>query len=129
MAMQTMHSKLQENAVYTMPPEALTLMLYDGALKFCNQSIKYVDEKNFSQANETIQRAQDIIREFQLTLNRSYPISKYLDSIYDYIYRRLVEANLRKDTAILNEVRELLRELRDTWKEAMALARQNLAQN
>jgi len=72
-------------------------------------------------------RVQDIIMEFKLTLNHSYEISKNLDLLYDYIHSRLVEANMKKDKAILEEVRDFLRDFRDMWKEAMKLARINAA--
>ena len=117
------YEKVQNQAVLSMPKEELTLMLYEGALKFCNQSIITLEQKDYVKTGEYIIKVENIIREFQLTLNRDYEISQQLDAMYDYIHRRLVDANISKDIAILEEVRELLRNLRDTWKEAVALAR------
>ena len=117
------YEKMQNQAVYTMPKEELTLMLYEGALKFCNQAITALEQKDYIKTGEQIIKVEHIIREFQLTLNRDYEISQQLDTMYDYIHRRLVDANISKDISILEEVRELLRSLRDTWKEAIALAR------
>jgi flagellar protein FliS len=113
-----------EDKVLSASSEELTLMLYDGALKFCNQAIMAVEKKDYNKAHPLIMRVEDIIREFQITLNHSYEISKQLNVLYDYIYRRLVDANMAKDVSILNEVRDLLRDLRDTWKEAIRLSRQ-----
>jgi flagellar protein FliS len=124
MSATSIYSKMQESAIYTMPPESLTLMLYDGALKFCNLGIRQLEEKNYPGVNESIQRVQDIIREFQITLNQDFEVSQYFGAMYDYMYRRLVEANVQKDAEILCEVRDFLREFRDLWKEAMALAKQ-----
>ncbi len=118
------YDKMRENAMLTASKEELTLMLYDGALKFCNQAIIALENKDMEKANNAIIRVQDIIREFQVTLDRSYDVSKYLDAMYDYIFRRLIDANIKKDVEILEEVRGFLRELRDTWKEAMRLAKQ-----
>lgn len=118
------YDKYRNNAVYTATKEELTLMLYDGALKFCNQAIVAVENNDILKANELIMRVQDIVREFQITLNRSVEVSKYFDSMYDYMYSRLLDANMKKDVLILKEVRDLIREFRDMWKDAMKLARQ-----
>ena len=53
------------------------------------------------------------------TLNYKYPVAKEFKSVYEYLHERLVAANLKKDVAILNEVLEHLRGMRDTWKEVM----------
>jgi flagellar protein FliS len=123
------YNKYSNNKVYTASKEELVLMLYDGALKFCNQAIialenKDSDSNEVSKAHTAIVRVQNIVREFQVTLDRQYEISDQLDSIYDYLYRRLVEANLKKDKEIVAEVRDFLRDLRETWKEAMLVAKQ-----
>ncbi|HHW68406.1 MAG: flagellar secretion chaperone FliS [Epulopiscium sp.] len=113
----------KNNSILTASPQELTLMLYDGALKFCNQAIKAIEAGNKSEAHRCIVRTEDIIEEFQASLDKKYPISKELGALYDYIYRRLVEANIKKDKVILEEVYGLIKELRDTWKEAMKLAK------
>ena len=123
MAAQNPYDKYRNNVIFTASKEELTLMLYDGALKFCNQAIIAVENKDIARANEMIIRVENIIREFQLTLNRDYEISQYFDTMYSYIYERLLDANMKKDASILEEVRGLIRDLRDVWKDAMKLAR------
>ena len=123
MAMRNPYTKYAQNSINTAPKEELTLMLYEGALKFANQAIMAIDNKDAERANELIIRVEDIIREFQITLDRKYPVSANLDALYDYMYRRLLEANSSKDKGILEEVRDMLREFRDMWKDAMAVAR------
>ena len=120
---QNPYDKMRQNAILTMPPEELTLMLYDGALKFCNQAILAVEGKEYEKANNLIQRVQDIIREFQMTLDMEYEISGQFNMMYEYMHDRLVDANLQKDVGILEEVRGYVREFRDTWKETVRLAR------
>jgi len=117
------YDKYLENRISTASKEELTLMLYDGALKFCNQAISALEAKEIEKAGGLIIRVENIIREFQLTLDRKYEVTKNLDMLYEYIYRQLVEANLNKDIEILNEVQFLLRELRDMWKDAMVAAK------
>ena len=118
------YNRMLEDAVMSASKEELTLMLYEGGIKFLNQAVWAIEKKDYAKANTAIQRAEDIVREFQLTLDHQYPISQQLDSLYDYMYRRLVEGNIAKDIEIINEVLGMFREFRDTWKEAMKLAKQ-----
>ncbi len=110
------------------PPEQLTLMLYNGCLKFIDEGISSVEEKKYEDANTSLQKAQRIISEFRLTLNMDYEISHQLLPLYNYIYDRLVEGNVRSDTAKLTEAKEIVSELRDAWVGAMKKARQEKAQ-
>ena len=113
----------KNNTVFTATKEELTLMLYDGAVKFCNQAMVALEKKDYGKTNEMMLKVQSIIQEFQLTLDNKYEISTQLNLLYDYLYNRLVEANMKKDLEILTEVRDHLRSLRDTWKEAMKISR------
>jgi flagellar protein FliS len=113
----------QTNAVTTATPGELTLKLYNGAIKFVKQSKASIVEKDWSKANEYSIRVQDIINELIITLNRDIPISAQLLTMYDYLLHRLVEANLKKDISILDEVEDFLVQFRDTWKEVMLLAK------
>ena len=117
------YAKIKENSINTATPEELTLMLYDGAVKFLNQAIMGLEKKDYTVANKYIQKTRDIVREFQLTLNMDYDISHELYASYDYMYRRLTEANMKKDIEIANEILVYLRSFRDTWKKAMKIAR------
>lgn len=113
----------QSNQVTTSTPAELTLMLYNGAIKFVKQAKFYIEQKNFEKANESSLRVQDIITELINSLNRDYPISEQFLVMYEYLLRRVVESNMQKDATILDEVEGFLVEFRDTWKEAMALAK------
>ncbi len=109
--------------VLTATPEQLTLMLYNGCLKFIGEGIEAVKGKKYEDANTTLQKAQRIISEFRLTLNMDYEISHQLFPLYNYVYDRLVEGNMRSDTAPLEEAKEIITELRDAWVGAMKKAR------
>lgn len=110
--------------VETASPAELTLMLYDGAIKFCNIAFSAIEKKDYEKANLNIQKARNIIVELQSTLDHKYPIAKEFDVIYDYIFHRLVNANVKKDTEMLEEALDQLRDMRDTWKEVMRTAKQ-----
>ena len=108
--------------VATATPAELTLMLYDGAIKFCNIAIMALEEKDLEKAHNNIIKVENIISEFQITLNHKYPVAKDFDAVYKYLKERLVEANVKKDKEVLEEVLEHLRTMRDTWKEIMKVA-------
>jgi len=117
------YNQYKENSIITAAPEELTLMLFNGLVKFLMQGQKAIEAKNIEKSNSSIIRAQAIVKEFQATLDMNYEVSENLDSIYDYMYRRLVEANLKKDSSIIEEVLGYARELRDAWAQAMKIAK------
>lgn len=105
--------------IQTATSAQLTLMLYDGAIKFCNLAINAVEEGQIEMANTNIKKVEAIIAEFRATLNFKYPVAKDFDNVYEYLGRRLLEANLHKDKEILEEVLSHLRVMRETWTEVM----------
>ncbi len=109
------------NAVMTASPAELTLMLYDGAIKFCNIALIGLENNDLEKANENIKRAQAIITEFRITLDHKYPVWEDFERVYEFIYNQLVEANIRKDREALEIALKYTREMRDTWKEVMRL--------
>jgi flagellar protein FliS len=118
-----------QNTVNTAAPGELTLMLYNGGLKFLKQAKIAIAEKNIEEANNKICRVQEIIAELMSSLNMEIEISKNLYALYDYMHGRLIQANINKEIVILEEVEGLLEEMRDTWKEVIKLNRQNKASN
>lgn len=108
--------------IQTASPAELTLMLYDGAIKFCNIALMAMENGDIQKAHTNIIKAQDIILEFLGTLDYKYKVAEDFGRVFDYIHRRLVEANIKKDPEILEEALGYIREMRDTWKEVMRLA-------
>lgn len=124
MAIPNPYQSYKQNSVNTASPGELTLMLYNGCLKFIHQAKKGISEKNIQEKNNSILRAQDIIRELMVTLNPDIEVGKQMMSMYDYMLRRLVEANIKNDLEILEEVEGLVTEFRDTWKQVIQINRQ-----
>src|SRR5690606_5336970 len=124
MAMFNPYQQYEKQSVMTASPGELTLMLYNGCIKFIKMGIKYIEEDNIEKANNAIIRAQDIVNELTVTLDMEYEISEQLQLLYEYMGRRLIEANISKDMGILREVEGLMAELRDTWAEVIKLNRQ-----
>jgi len=112
------YNKYRQNAVLTANQPQLAEMLFGGAVKFIRQAITHVENKNIQEAHNAIVRAQDIFEYLAETLNEKVDISFNLAHLYDYAYRRLLDANVAKDAGILKEVLGLAENLRDTWHEA-----------
>ena len=121
MALNQAYSQYNNSKILTASPAELTLMLYDGAIKFCNIAIMAIEKNDVMKAHTYIVKTENIIEEFQATLNHKYPVAKDFDNVYKYIYNRLIEANVKKDKDILEEVLVHLRTLRDTWKGVMKI--------
>lgn len=109
--------------VLTASPAELTLMLYEGAIKFCNIAILGIEQKDIQKAHTNIVKAERIIEELLATLNHKYPVAKDFENVYNYVLDRLTQANIKKDKEILEEVLTHLRGMRDTWKEVMRLTK------
>lgn len=119
MSVQNPYEQYQRNKILTASPAEVTLMLYEGAIKFCNIAIIAIENNQIEKAHVNIMKTQRIIEEFRNTLDRKYDVAEDFDRIYVYVLRRLFDANIRKDKEILEEVNGHLRSLRDTWKEVM----------
>ena len=110
--------------IMTAPPEQLTLLLYNGALRFLNESIQALEEGDMQKSHNSNLRVQDIVREFMATLDMSMEISKSWAALYEYIEYCLMEGNIKKDVILLHNAKSILEEMRNTWQEAMKLAHQ-----
>lgn len=124
MALPNAYAQYNNSKVLTASPAELTLMLYEGAIKFCNIAILAVEQNDIEKAHVNIVKTERIIEHFKLTLDMKYPVSEDFERVYNYLLRRLVAANIGKDKEILEEVCAHIRSMRDTWKEVMRLSRE-----
>lgn len=113
------YSTYQNNTVNTASSGELTLMLYNGCMKFIKQAMKDIGSNNFEAKNTNIQKAQNIIQELMITLDPKAEISKQIMPLYDYMHFQLKEANVKNDPVILEEVLGFVTEFRDTWKQVL----------
>lgn len=118
---QTQFQQYNNSKVLTASPAELTLMLYEGAIKFCNIAVAAIEKKDMQKAHTNIMKAERIVNHLRVTLDMKYPVAADFERIYEYLERRLVEANLHKNVAVLEEVLMHLRSVRDTWKEVMRI--------
>lgn len=117
------YMQYQQNAVQSAHPGDLVVMLYDGLVKFLKIAIKSLNEKDYNGANNALVRSQDIVSYLNETLDKRFEISGNLTALYDFMHRQLVSANIKKEAVLVQEVLELALDLRDTWRQAVQLAK------
>lgn len=123
MALPGAYAQYNNSRILTASPAELTLMLYDGSIRFCNIAADAVERKDIAKAHANITKVENIIDYLRKTLDMEYPVAQDFERMYVYLEKRLVEANLKKDKEILEEVNEHLHAIRDTWKEVMRINR------
>ena len=123
MALPNAYAQYNNNKVLTASPAELTLMLYDGMIKFCNIAEVAIEQKDIQKAHTNIIKVQHIVDYLRQTLDMSYPVAQDFERIYEYLSGRLLQANVKKDVEILKEVNEHIHSVRDTWKEIMQMTR------
>lgn len=124
MALPNAYAQYQNNKILTASPAELTLMLYEGAIKFCNIAEMAIEQKDIPKAHQNIVKVEKIIDYLRQTLDMKYAVAQDFENIYSYLSKRLVEANIKKDKEILEEVNMHLRSVRDNWKEVMRINRE-----
>ena len=121
MVRQNPYAQYNNSKILTASPAELTLMLYDGAIKFGNIAITAIEQKDFEKAHINIVKVEKIIDYLRQTLDMKYEVAQDFENIYAYLSKRLVEANMKKDKEIMEEVNTHLRSVRDNWKEVMRI--------
>ena len=129
MSMPNPYQAYRQNSVNTAIPGELTLMLYDGCLKFIRLAKEAINQENIEEKNKNIQKAQNIITELMVTLDMKYEISKQIMPLYDFVRSKLIEANVKNSVQSLEEAETIVTEFRDTWKEVIQINRKKQTTN
>ncbi|HJF31269.1 MAG TPA: flagellar export chaperone FliS [Sporosarcina psychrophila] len=124
MAINNPYTTYQNNSINTSTPGELTLMLYNGCLKFILQAKRAMENNNIEEKNKSVQKAQAIISELMLTLDKSYPVAANMLVLYEFANSRLVDGNIKNDSTLFDEATTIITEFRDTWKQVIQLNRQ-----
>lgn len=122
-------NQYKQNTVLSATPEELTLMLYDGAIKFMNIGKHNIELKNYPKAHEALVRAQDIVNELNYSLDMRYELSNELRELYNFVSSKLIDANIKKNTSDLDEAVSIISEMRETWKEVVKQIKQKVYQS
>ena len=115
----------KSNRVNNASKEQLLLMLVDGASKFSKIARQAMMDKDIKKAHENIIKTQNIFNELMISLDvsKAGKWGQSLMSVYDFIVRRLVDANMKKDVKIMDEVIPLIEDVRSTWEEAYKISK------
>ncbi len=110
----------KKTQVSTASQGELIVMLFDGAIRFTNQAKDFIEAQDFANANEKIVRTENIISELISSLDMEVgEMAQNLYQLYTFVYEHLVQANIKKDPSLLDEVLGLLMDLRDTWRQVV----------
>lgn len=123
MNMLSPYEKYKQQSIMVATPGELTLMLYDGCIKFLKQARHHIENKDIQEAHNNLIKASNIISELMSTLNMSYSIAEQMLSLYVYVFNEISEINLKKDAVRLEPVIEIVQDFRDTWKQAIQIDR------
>lgn len=116
--------KYLKTQILTAPPEQLLIMLFDGAIRFCEQAKERIDERNIEESHNLLMRAQRIMLELVSSLKKdgiSEELYNNLCGLYLFVYRRLIHANIKKDKTAIDEALRILSSLRETWAQAIEI--------
>lgn len=129
MAVNNPYATYQNNSVNTSTPGELTLMLYNGCLKFIQQAKRALEQNNIEEKNTFTQKAQAIVTELMVTLDQSQAVSKEMMILYEFVNNRLLEGNIKNDVALYDEAASIITEFRDTWKQVIQINRTKMYGN
>ena len=122
------YNQYKKNSIMTASPETVLIMLYSGAIKYLSFAKVAIQDKKIEECHTNMMKVQKILRELDssLDVDNGGDVAFNLHRLYDYMQHRLVDANVKKDVAIVDEVLKYLRDLKDTWEKAIAIsAREN----
>ncbi|MCG4571618.1 flagellar export chaperone FliS [Clostridium cochlearium] len=119
------YNAYKTNSVNYASKEQLLLMVVDGAVKFSKIAKQGIEEKDIKKAHENIIKTQNIFYELMATLDveKGGEWAENLMKIYDFIIQRLVQANIKKDVKIMDEIIPIIEDIRDTWHEAYKISK------
>ena len=116
-------NQYQQNQIATASKEQILLMLYDGAIRFAQLAKMAIDENDMAKKGKYIGKSMAIISEFSTSLDHQIggDIAGDLDALYGYMLKELSQANIDNNKAPIEIVITLLKDLRQTWAEAIEL--------
>ncbi|MGI6485467.1 MAG: flagellar export chaperone FliS [Tepidanaerobacteraceae bacterium] len=124
--MMNAYQQYKMNSVMLASPEKLLIMMYDGIIRFIEAAKESLRKKDIKGAHKNILRAQDLVTELNMSLDMEHEVSMGLSRIYDFLHSRLVDANIKKDIAILEEIEPIVKEMKETWLEAISNKKESL---
>jgi flagellar secretion chaperone FliS len=111
---------LTEEIIYKKTPQELTALMYEGLMENLESAIVFIDEQDYIEANQKLQKANDILHRLGVGLKyEAGPIAEQLDTLYNFMASELIEANLKKDKQKIEGVLKIVGEIAGAWNMAM----------
>ena len=121
------YAAYKKQSVTTMTPIEIVIKLYSETERELNRSVIFIEEKNFESANKSLSKSVDLIAALRSVLDVNLPIGKNLDSIYDFLVKQIIAANMKKDTAIIKSLLPMVAELKDAFTQIGAMSKDEIA--
>ena len=109
-----------------MTPMEIVVKLYSETERQLNRAIYFIEQNDFENANHALVKSQDIVNALRSVLDMDIPMSKNLDSLYDYFNREILEANMKKDTEIIKTILPMIGELKDAFTQVAAMPKEQM---
>ncbi len=111
---------LTEEIIYKKTSQELTALLYEGIMENLELAIAFIDEQNYIEANQKLQKSNDILHRLGVGLKyEAGPIAEQLDTLYNFMATELIEANLKKDKQKIQGVLKIVGDIAGAWNTAM----------
>lgn len=112
------YQKYQQQSVMTMTKGEMLTRLYDETIKQLSAAVLFIGERDYAGTNRALQKSQQILRYLKATLDFKYKISADLNALYDFFIDQTVQANIKKQTAPLEDIIPMVQDLRDAFAQA-----------
>ncbi|MGN0597725.1 MAG: flagellar export chaperone FliS [Ruminiclostridium sp.] len=120
------YSAYKKQSITTMTPMEIVVKLYSETERQLNRAIYFIEQKDFESANHALVKSQDIINALRSVLDMDIPMSKNLDSLYDYFNREILRANMKKDTEIIRTLLPMIAELKDAFTQVASMTKEQM---
>ncbi len=120
------YSAYKKQSITTMTPMEIVVKLYSETERQLNRAIYFIEQKDYESANHALVKSQDIINALRSVLDMDIPMSKNLDSLYDYFNREILRANMKKDTEIIRTLLPMIAELKDAFTQVASMTKEQM---
>ena len=121
------YAAYKKQSVTTMTPIEIVIKLYSETERELNRSVVFIKEKNYESANNALNKSVDLIAALRSVLDVNLPIGKNLDTIYGFMEKQIIAANVKKDVEIVNSLLPMVAELKDAFTQIGAMSKDEIA--
>lgn len=115
---QNNYQAYKQQSLLTMTQGEMLKAVFDGLLKSIYSAQKAFETNDIALINKHLLKAQEILAYLKSTLNSQYEVSQNLDTLYDYFINQIRQANIKKSPDGLDDITQMIQELRDAFVQA-----------